>query len=93
MDQGLPSVKVYTLLYAVFQHGDTVDKKLQLFQLWSVPPTTQIVTEALVDVCTRTLIYLNSRTIFVTIPFTDKINTILNEDLKLDNLFKETQNI
>lgn len=36
MDQGLPSVKVYTLLYAVFQHGDTVDKKLQLFQLSAV---------------------------------------------------------
>lgn len=36
MDQGLPSVKVYTLLYAVFQNGDTVDKKLQLFQLSAV---------------------------------------------------------
>lgn len=36
MDQGLPSVKVYTLLYAVFQHGDTVDKKLQLFHLSAV---------------------------------------------------------
>lgn len=36
MDQCLPSVKVYTLLYAVFQNGDTVDKKLQLFQLSAV---------------------------------------------------------
>lgn len=45
--------------------------------------------EVLIDICICMFIYLNLWIIFVIIFFIDKINMILNEGFKLDNLFKE----
>lgn len=45
--------------------------------------------EVLIDICICMVIYLNLWIIFVIIFFIDKINMILNEGFKLDNLFKE----
>lgn len=45
--------------------------------------------EVLIDICICMFIYLNLWIIFVIIFFIDKINMILNEGFKFDNLFKE----